>query len=197
MTRPRGRPPTPKAMSRPREPVGMVSISTACWFFPSRMIEPLPNARSICERAASSALVLSTEVPFHEAEIRLSHLNGPSGLPSRKCARAVDRLNVPFLFSHASSFFVLFENSLAASWFGSAAGFQPDVCLRASECAFEIAVQVITSLQSSLTLLNESRAIGSFPVGLGLRRSRFSDRAQFLRRSGRTPPARTLQSHAR
>ena len=61
MTRPRGRPPTPSAMSRPSDPVGIVSISTAFWFLPSRMIEPLPKARSICDSAASSALVLSTE----------------------------------------------------------------------------------------------------------------------------------------
>src|SRR5271166_1003841 len=63
MTRPRGRPPTPSAMSSPRDPVDTVSISTACWFLPSRMIEPLPKARSICKRAASSALVLSTLAP--------------------------------------------------------------------------------------------------------------------------------------
>src|SRR5437763_11054988 len=49
-------------MSRPSEPVGIVSISPA--FCPlSRVIEPLPKARSIWDRAASSALVLSTEVP--------------------------------------------------------------------------------------------------------------------------------------
>src|SRR5579862_6154449 len=50
-------------MSRPSEPVGIVSISTAFWFLPRRMIEPLPKALSICDSAASSALVLSTEVP--------------------------------------------------------------------------------------------------------------------------------------
>src|SRR5215469_6656515 len=50
-------------MSSPSDPVGTVSISTAFWFLPRRMIEPLPNARSICDRAASSALVLSTLFP--------------------------------------------------------------------------------------------------------------------------------------
>ena len=45
------------------EPVETVSISTIFWFLPSRMIEPLPKARSICDKAASSALVLSTEDP--------------------------------------------------------------------------------------------------------------------------------------
>src|SRR5271163_2214625 len=50
-------------MSSPSEPVGIVSISTAFWFLPRRMIEPLPKARSICESAASRALVLSTKVP--------------------------------------------------------------------------------------------------------------------------------------
>src|ERR1700721_1718782 len=63
ITRPRGRPPTPSAMSSPSEPVGIVAISTAFWFLPRRMIEPLPKARSICESAASRALVLSTKVP--------------------------------------------------------------------------------------------------------------------------------------
>ena len=52
----------------------MVSISTAFWFLPSRMIEPLPKALSICDRAASSALVLSTEDP--STRRRLAWLTG-------------------------------------------------------------------------------------------------------------------------
>src|SRR5688500_9437979 len=60
--RPRGRPPTPSAMSRPSEPVEMVAISTTLPSRPSRMIEPLPKARSIWLSAASSAFVLSIPV---------------------------------------------------------------------------------------------------------------------------------------
>src|SRR4051812_889183 len=63
MMRPRGRPPTPSAMSSPSEPVDTVSISTGFWPLPSRMIDPLPKARSICDRAASRAFVLSMDEP--------------------------------------------------------------------------------------------------------------------------------------
>src|SRR5271169_5373209 len=50
-------------MSRPSEPLEMVSISTGLPPLPSRMIEPLPKARSICDSAASSAFVLSIAPP--------------------------------------------------------------------------------------------------------------------------------------
>src|SRR5437016_9105708 len=50
-------------MSRPSEPVDTVSTSIDLLFLPSRMIEPLPKLRSICESAASRALVLSMEEP--------------------------------------------------------------------------------------------------------------------------------------
>src|SRR3954447_11643420 len=63
MMRPRGRPPTPSAMSSPSEPVDTVSISTGFWPLPSRMIDPLPKARSIWDRAASRAFVLSMDEP--------------------------------------------------------------------------------------------------------------------------------------
>src|SRR5258705_12929233 len=49
----------PSEISRPSEPVEMVSTSIALLFLPSRMIEPLPKLRSICDSAASRALVLS------------------------------------------------------------------------------------------------------------------------------------------
>src|ERR1700716_1252808 len=49
----------PSAISSPSEPVGTVSTSMVLLFLPSRMIEPLPKARSIWESAASSAFVLS------------------------------------------------------------------------------------------------------------------------------------------
>ena len=54
-SRPRGRPPTPSAMSRPSEPVETVSISTVPVAWPSFITEPLPKARSICAIAASRA----------------------------------------------------------------------------------------------------------------------------------------------
>src|SRR3954470_12901497 len=62
-TRPRGRPPTPSAISRPSEPEEMVSMSIERSFLPSFITEPLPNWRSIWESAADRALVLSMEDP--------------------------------------------------------------------------------------------------------------------------------------
>src|SRR6185437_8610122 len=62
-TRPRGRPPTPSAISSPSEPEEMVSISIERSFLPSRITEPLPNWRSIWDSAADRALVLSMEDP--------------------------------------------------------------------------------------------------------------------------------------
>src|SRR4029077_5463807 len=47
----------------PSEPDDMVSISMGFVPRPSRMIEPLPKARSIWESAASSAFVLSIAPP--------------------------------------------------------------------------------------------------------------------------------------
>src|SRR5258706_11645842 len=49
----------PGAIGTRGEPVGTVSTSIVLLFLPSRMIEPLPKARSIWESAASSAFVLS------------------------------------------------------------------------------------------------------------------------------------------
>src|SRR3954451_12494507 len=54
MTRPRGSPPMPRATSRAIEPVGMTSIGGRL-FSPRRITDPLPNWRSICARAVSSA----------------------------------------------------------------------------------------------------------------------------------------------
>jgi hypothetical protein len=55
MTRPRGTPPTPSAASSRIEPVGMASTWTRAESSPSFMIAPLPNWRSICCTASSSA----------------------------------------------------------------------------------------------------------------------------------------------
>src|SRR5213079_2470986 len=62
-TRPRGKPPTPSAMSSPSEPEEMVSTYMERSFLPSFITEPLPNWRSIWESAADRALVLSMEDP--------------------------------------------------------------------------------------------------------------------------------------
>ena len=58
MMRPRGMPPTPRATSTPMDPEG-IELMAANSFAPSRMIEPLPNCRSICVRAVSAAFNLS------------------------------------------------------------------------------------------------------------------------------------------
>src|SRR5215467_1253490 len=50
-------------MSRPSEPVETVSTSIDLSFLPSRIIEPLPNVRSIWESAASRAFDLSIDEP--------------------------------------------------------------------------------------------------------------------------------------
>src|SRR3954453_21324781 len=64
MTRPRGRPPMPRAMSRAIEPVGMTFMATS-GLSPSRMTEPLPNCLSIWARAMSSALSRSSVAMVH------------------------------------------------------------------------------------------------------------------------------------
>src|SRR6266702_2677899 len=50
-------------MSSPSEPEEIVSISIERSFLPSRITDPLPNWRSIWDRAADSALLLSMEEP--------------------------------------------------------------------------------------------------------------------------------------
>ena len=46
-------------LGKSQKPIEIETISTGCWFLPSRMIEPLPKARSIWESAASIAFDLS------------------------------------------------------------------------------------------------------------------------------------------
>src|SRR5215475_2988378 len=53
----------PSAMSSPSEPVETVSTSIERSFLPSLITEPLPNWRSIWDRAADSALLLSMDEP--------------------------------------------------------------------------------------------------------------------------------------
>src|SRR5215813_2255600 len=58
--RPRGTPPTPRAMSSEMEPVEMAWMSrTSGSSFPSRMMEPLPNWRSTAPIASSIAFSFS------------------------------------------------------------------------------------------------------------------------------------------
>src|ERR671921_1080679 len=58
MTRPLGTPPTPSARSSAKAPVE-IEATLGSPSSPMRMIEPLPNWRSICDTAASIALFLS------------------------------------------------------------------------------------------------------------------------------------------
>src|SRR3989337_3613116 len=53
--RPRGMPPTPRAISRAREPVGIVSTAALAAAAPRRMMEPRPNCFSIWPMASSRA----------------------------------------------------------------------------------------------------------------------------------------------
>ncbi len=58
MILPRGYPPTPKARSRPMEPVGMTSTFST-FSSPMRMMEPLPKSFSIFVIAACKAFILA------------------------------------------------------------------------------------------------------------------------------------------
>src|ERR1700736_841243 len=82
-TRPRGRPPTPSAMSSPSEPEEMVSTSMERSFLPSFITEPLPNWRSIWESAADRALVLSMEDPSTIRRAVADIVRAPYGGDSR------------------------------------------------------------------------------------------------------------------
>src|SRR6202034_331164 len=57
MTRPRGMPPTPSAISSPNDPVGIESTSYVAPASPKRMTEPLPNCFSIWLSAAARAFL--------------------------------------------------------------------------------------------------------------------------------------------
>src|SRR5215207_4404767 len=97
-------------MSSPSEPVETVSISTGFAPLPSRMIEPLPKARSICDSAASIAFDFSLSC-MGELSTNLSAdcdmatvLMAEGNSDSQSLCRG---FYVPCLFSRASSFFVL------------------------------------------------------------------------------------------
>src|SRR6202040_305488 len=59
-TRPRGKPPTPRAASNEIAPVEITAMGTIASFDPNRMIDPLPNCFSICDTANSIALPRSS-----------------------------------------------------------------------------------------------------------------------------------------
>src|ERR1700722_10808700 len=67
MTRPRGKPPTPRAASKEMEPVEMTEMGPMASLAPRRMTEPLPNCFSSCESAVSMALLRSS------ATVRVSY----------------------------------------------------------------------------------------------------------------------------
>src|SRR5579883_1855281 len=58
--RPRGKPPTPRAKSMAIEPEGTTSNDIRSWISPMRIIEPLPNCRSICASALFRAACRSS-----------------------------------------------------------------------------------------------------------------------------------------
>src|SRR6185437_10247341 len=111
-TRPRGRPPTPSAMSSPSEPDEIVSMSIERSFLPSFITEPLPNWRSIWESAADRALVLSMEEPSTIRRAVADIVRAPYGGDSRagqtaeaRSGSAVRRNLVPALFYVRNMFF--------------------------------------------------------------------------------------------
>ncbi len=60
-TRPRGKPPIPKAISSPSDPVEIAGMASRGWS-PIFMTEPLPNWRSIWVSAALSAFFLLSSI---------------------------------------------------------------------------------------------------------------------------------------
>src|SRR4051812_13135100 len=99
-------PPTPSAMSSESAPVGIASTRTAASSSPIRMIEPLPNWRSICEsapfRAASRALAAFScslsmsllEVWNRNAKAETGQISSPLGLTRDKAGNAERAMSV-------------------------------------------------------------------------------------------------------
>src|SRR5579863_3834307 len=108
MTRPRGSPPMPSAISSPSEPVETTSTSIAASRDPSFIIEPLPNARSIWPSAASNARCLSIVSLSRRRNTGwfISPLRYPTG---GAAAQTHDpKMNVRFLFLEHNSNFCIF-----------------------------------------------------------------------------------------
>jgi hypothetical protein len=106
MMRPRGKPPMPRAISSPSEPVEMTSESVAGSRAPSFMIDPLPKARSICPNAASSAFCLSI-VSFSTRRNAVFDIANSSFIGQRVLRRKSEDCT-SFVPNSASSFYVLF-----------------------------------------------------------------------------------------
>src|SRR5450432_2816333 len=79
ITRPRGMPPTPSAISSPNEPVGIESTSYVAPASPSRMTEPLPNCFSIWLSAAARAFLRFSSIGSpQQSEALLFHIQRPT-----------------------------------------------------------------------------------------------------------------------
>src|ERR1700730_17148558 len=79
MTRPRGMPPTPSAMSRPNEPVGIESTSYVAPASPKRMTEPFPNCFSIWLSAAARAFLRFSSMGSPQQSVApLFHIQRPT-----------------------------------------------------------------------------------------------------------------------
>ena len=81
-TRPRGMPPTPSAASTAREPVGMTAMAVS-GRSPRRMIEPLPNCRSIWVSAVSTARHFSLDLTLDMSSPFSIETDCASELPAR------------------------------------------------------------------------------------------------------------------
>src|SRR5262249_61671879 len=99
-------------MSRPSDPVGIVSTSIALLFLPSRMIEPLPKARSIWDSAASRAFDLTMDEPSTRRRaaawlmIALHMLQDSVRRQTRAANETVYGSFVHYLFSVRNMFFL-------------------------------------------------------------------------------------------
>ena len=83
--RPRGRPHTPSAKSRPNEPVEMTCTPFWASTSPSFMMAPSPNSLRIWERTASSAELPDVSV-FLAMAVSFCCLLFQKGTPPRACA---------------------------------------------------------------------------------------------------------------
>src|SRR3984885_14317418 len=79
MTRPRGMPPTPSAISSPNDPVGIESTSYVAPASPKRMTEPLPNCFSIWLSAEARAFLRFSSMGIPRQSVPpLFHIQRPT-----------------------------------------------------------------------------------------------------------------------
>src|SRR5215470_4247887 len=81
MTRPRGYPPTPRARSRPTEPLGTTATGATSPSRPSCMIAPFPNCFSMAATAAATAFSFSLTLPTPRLPRRMFRGPGARGRP--------------------------------------------------------------------------------------------------------------------